>query len=109
MTGSGMWSSTFSLSKAFSLVSIPTSAETCFFNSPHRCKDYVDRDGNGVCDHDVDNNKYPKMTGTPTPTQTPGVQVNESQASDEITIDEGANQLYDPKTGTVFFLNNFVF
>ncbi len=47
------------------------------------------------------------MTGTPTPTQTPGVQVNESQASDEITIDEGANQLYDPKTGTVFFLNNF--
>lgn len=91
----------------FSLVSIPTSAETCFFNSPHKCKDYVDRDGNGVCDLDADNKNYPKMTSTPTPTQTPKVQVDESQASDEITIDEGANQLYDPKTKTVFFLNDF--
>ncbi|MCA1915147.1 hypothetical protein, partial [Methanospirillum hungatei] len=33
--------------------------------------------------------------------------MNESKASDEITIDEEANQLYDPKTKTVFYLNDF--
>jgi hypothetical protein len=90
-----------------SLANVPTSAATCFHNSPHICKDYIDLDGNGVCDHDTDNKKYPPLTTTPKPTQIPDVYVNESKASDEITIDEEANQLYDPKTKTVFYLNNF--
>jgi len=90
-----------------SLASVPTSAATCFHNSPHICKDYIDLDGNGVCDYDVDNNKYPPLTSTPKPTEIPDVHVNESKASDEITIDEEANQLYDPKTKTVFYLNDF--
>jgi len=47
------------------------------------------------------------LTSTPKPTEIPDVHVNESKASDEIIIDEKTNQFYDPKTKTVFYLNEF--